>query len=71
MTVEHKVFIEKIGLAFLLTIVAYFAAYVFEVGYLRSFGVSWQVAHVTIPSLANMSCGLLCYHLDFWFSLVR
>ena len=52
MTVEYKVVIEKIGIAFLLTIVAYFAAYVFEVDYLRSFGVSWQVAHVTMPSLA-------------------
>lgn len=51
MTVDHKVIIEKIGIAFLLTIVAYFAAYVFEVGYLRSFGASWQVAHVTMPSL--------------------
>lgn len=44
--------IEKIGTTFLLTVVAYFAAYVFEVAYLRSFNISWQAARVTIPSLA-------------------
>lgn len=47
-----KAIIEKIGIAFLLTVTAYFVAYIFEVGYLRSSGISWQVAYVTIPSLA-------------------
>lgn len=47
-----KVIIEKIGISFLLTVTAYFVAYIFEVGYLRSSGISWQVAYVTIPSLA-------------------
>lgn len=51
MTVNHKVIIEKIGIAFLLTIVAYFAAYIFEVSYLRSYGISWQAARVTVSSL--------------------
>ncbi len=51
MTVEYKVVIEKIGIAFLLTIVAYFAAYIFEVSYLRSYGISWQAARVIISSL--------------------
>lgn len=59
MTVEYKVFIEKIGLAFLLTIVAYFAAYIFEVSYLRSYGISWQVARVTIPSLVISFMGIV------------
>ena len=51
MTVEYKVVIEKIGIAFLLTIVAYFASYIFEVSYLRSYGISWQAARVIISSL--------------------
>lgn len=51
MTVEYKVVIEKIGIAFLLTIVAYFAAYIFEVSYLRSYGISWQAARVIVSSL--------------------
>ena len=51
MTVNHKVIIEKIGTAFLLTIVAYFTAYIFEVSYLRSYGISWQAARVIISSL--------------------
>lgn len=51
MTVNHKVIIEKIGIAFLLTIVAYFASYIFEVSYLRSYGISWQAARVTVSSL--------------------
>jgi len=50
-TVEYKVVIEKIGIAFLLTIVAYFASYIFEVSYLRSYGISWQAARVIISSL--------------------
>jgi len=49
--VEYKVVIEKIGIAFLLTIVAYFASYIFEVSYLRSYGISWQAARVIISSL--------------------
>lgn len=48
---EYKVVIGKIGIAFLLTIVAYFAAYIFEVSYLRSYGISWQAARVTVSSL--------------------
>ena len=48
---EYKVVIEKIGIAFLLTIVAYFASYIFEVSYLRSYGISWQAARVIISSL--------------------
>ena len=48
---EYKVIIDKIGIAFLLTIVAYFAAYMFEVSYLRSYGISWQAARVIISSL--------------------
>lgn len=59
MTVEHKVVIEKIGIAFLLTIVAYFAAYIFEVSYLRSYGISWQMARVTIPSLVISFMGIV------------
>ena len=59
MTVEHKVVIEKIGIAFLLTIVAYFAAYIFEVSYLRSYGISWQTARVTIPSLVISFMGIV------------
>lgn len=51
MTVNHKVIIEKIGTAFLLTIVAYFTAYIFEVSYLRSYGISWQTSRVIISSL--------------------
>ena len=51
MTVNHKVIIENIGIAFLLTIVAYFASYIFEVSYLRSYGISWQAARVTVSSL--------------------
>lgn len=51
MTVNHKVIIEKVGTAFLLTIVAYFAAYIFEVSYLRSYGISWQAARVIVSSL--------------------
>lgn len=51
MTVNHKVIIDKIGTAFFLTIVAYFAAYIFEVSYLRSYGISWQAARVTVSSL--------------------
>lgn len=51
MTVNHKVIIDKIGTAFLLTIVAYFASYIFEVSYLRSYGISWQAARVIISSL--------------------
>jgi len=50
-TVNHKVIIDKIGTAFFLTIVAYFAAYIFEVSYLRSYGISWQAARVTVSSL--------------------
>ena len=56
MTVEYKVVIEKIGIAFLLTIVAYFAAYIFEVSYLRSYGISWQAARVIISSLVVSFC---------------
>lgn len=48
---NHKVIIYKIGTAFFLTIVAYFAAYIFEVSYLRSYGISWQAARVTVSSL--------------------
>lgn len=51
MTVNYKVIIDKIGTAFFLTIVAYFAAYIFEVSYLRSYGISWQAARVTVSSL--------------------
>lgn len=51
MTVNYKVIIDKIGTAFFLTIVAYFASYIFEVSYLRSYGISWQAARVIISSL--------------------
>lgn len=59
MTVNHKVIIEKIGIAFLLTVTAYFVAYIFEVGYLRSSGISWQTARVTIPSLVISFMGIV------------
>ena len=48
---NHKEIIEKVGTTFLLTVAAYFVAYIFEVSYLRSFGISWQAARVTISSL--------------------
>lgn len=48
---EYKTILDKVGVAFLLTAAAYFVAYVFEVSYLRMFGVSWQAARVTLPSL--------------------
>lgn len=48
---NYKEIIEKVGTTFLLTVAAYFVAYIFEVSYLRSFGISWQAARVTISSL--------------------
>ena len=48
---NYREIIEKIETTFLLTVAAYFVAYIFEVSYLRSFGISWQAARVTIPSL--------------------
>lgn len=48
---NYREIIKKVGTTFLLTVATYFVAYIFEVSYLRSFGISWQAARVTIPSL--------------------
>ena len=48
---NYREIIEKVGTTFLLTVATYFVAYIFEVSYLRSFGISWQAARVIVSSL--------------------
>jgi hypothetical protein len=41
---------DKLTPVFSVTLLGYFCAYVFEIGYLRYFDISWQSAHVTVNS---------------------